>query len=546
MHKQMKNIRNKFILAFTMALIAVGAKAQQVPLYNQYFNAGTLAYPSGAVFQEHRYISLVYRDQFGGLVGAPKNFALAYNSTFRNKLAFTGNLTTADIGFTSQVKLSGGVGYKLFGEGNDGLSIGSQIGLSFFSLNEERVNPENPSDNVLVDLLGNNGSSLSVDLSASYRRGRLGVDVAVPTVINQSLSDDAYIRINDDNVPDFIGGVRYSFTINPDLSLTPYLGMRMRETIGAELDLMAQANFKEKFSASLGYRDNYGPSIGFGAQVLPKLLFNYNYDFGQKDAPFLADGFNEFGVHYQLNTPEEKANVCEEEGLAVVNRIIDQRIFDENLVNPEDKEKALCYLKSLEEGKKKEKNQRAEEAYKALFEKIEQEELAKVEAARLEALRAEKARQDSIKNAEAERERKRIEAIELARMKELERLALEREQEIKRALSLATESVAFNSGSANLKEESHDALNQVAELMTANPELRLKLSGYTDNSGNAQSNLELSKRRAEAVKAYLMSKGIEADRLEAEGYGIANPRADNNTAEGRALNRRVEMEIIKK
>ena len=543
MHKQMKNIRNKFILVFTMALIAIGAKAQQVPLYNQYFNAGTLAYPSGAVFQEHRYISLVYRDQFGGLVGAPKNFALAYNSTFRNKLAFTGNVTTADIGFTSQVKFSGGIGYKLFGEGSDGLSLGSQIGLSFFSLNEERVNPENPSDNVLVDLLGNNGSSLSVDFSASYRKGRLGIDVAVPTVINQSLSDDAYIRINDDNVPDFIGGARYSFTINPELSFTPYLGVRLRETIGAELDVMGELDFKDKFKASLGYRDNYGPTIGIGAQLLPKLLFTYNYDFGQKDAPFLADGFNEFGLHYQLNTPEEKANVCEEEGLAVVNRIIDQRIFDENLVNPEDKEKALCYLKSLEEGKKKEVNQKAEEAYKALFEKIEQEELAKIEAARLEALRVEKAKQEA---EAAAAERRRMEEIERAKMKELERLALEKERAIKKALSLATESVAFNSGSANLKEESFESLNQVVELLKSNPELRLKLSGYTDNSGNAQSNLALSKQRAAAVKAYLVSQDVAADRLEAEGYGIANPRADNSTAEGRALNRRVELSIIKK
>ena len=543
MHKQMKNIRNKFILVFTMALIAIGAKAQQVPLYNQYFNAGTLAYPSGAVFQEHRYISLVYRDQFGGLVGAPKNFALAYNSTFRNKLAFTGNLTTADIGFTSQVKFSGGIGYKLFGEGNDGLSIGSQVGLSFFSLNEERVNPENPSDNVLVDLLGNNGSSLSVDFSASYRKGRLGIDVAVPTVINQSLSDDAYIRINDDNVPDFIGGARYSFTINPELSFTPYLGVRLRETIGAELDVMGELDFKDKFKASLGYRDNYGPTIGIGAQLLPKLLFTYNYDFGQKDAPFLADGFNEFGLHYQLNTPEEKANVCEEEGLAVVNRIIEQRIFDENLVNPEDKEKALCYLKSLEEGKKKEVNQKAEEAYKTLFLKIEKEELAKIEAARLEALRVEKAKQEA---EAAAAERRRMEEIERAKMKELERLALEKERAIKKALSLATESVAFNSGSANLKEESFESLNQVVELLKSNPELRLKLSGYTDNSGNAQSNLALSKQRAAAVKAYLVSQDVAADRLEAEGYGIANPRADNSTAEGRALNRRVELSIIKK
>lgn len=543
MHKQMKNIRNKFILVFTMALIAIGAKAQQVPLYNQYFNAGTLAYPSGAVFQEHRYISLVYRDQFGGLVGAPKNFALAYNSTFRNKLAFTGNVTTADIGFTSQVKFSGGIGYKLFGEGSYGLSLGSQVGLSFFSLNEERVNPENPSDNVLVDLLGNNGSSLSVDFSASYRKGRLGIDVAVPTVINQSLSDDAYIQINDDNVPDFIGGARYSFTINPELSFTPYLGVRLRETIGAELDVMGELDFKDKFKASLGYRDNYGPTIGIGAQLLPKLLFTYNYDFGQKDAPFLADGFNEFGLHYQLNTPEENANVCEEEGLAVVNRIIDQRIFDENLVNPEDKEKALCYLKSLEEGKKKEVNQKAEEAYKALFLKIEKEELAKIEAARLEALLVEKAKQEA---EEAAAERRRVEEIERAKMKELERLALEKERAIKKALSLATESVAFNSGSANLKEESFESLNQVVELLKSNPELRLKLSGYTDNSGNAQSNLALSKQRAAAVKAYLVSQDVAADRLEAEGYGIANPRADNSTAEGRALNRRVELSIIKK
>jgi outer membrane protein OmpA-like peptidoglycan-associated protein len=225
-----------------------------------------------------------------------------------------------------------------------------------------------------------------------------------------------------------------------------------------------------------------------------------------------------------------------------VNRIIDQRIFDENLVNPEDKEKALCYLKSLEEGKKKEVNQKAEEAYKALFLKIEKEELAKIEAARLEALRVEKAKQE----AEAAAERRRVEEIERAKMKELERLALEKERAIKKALSLATESVAFNSGSANLKEESFESLDQVVELLKSNPELRLKLSGYTDNSGNAQSNLALSKQRTAAVKAYLVSQDVAADRLEAEGYGIANPRADNSTAEGRALNRRVELSIIKK
>ena len=71
------------------------------------------------------------------------------------------------------------------------------------------------------------------------------------------------------------------------------------------------------------------------------------------------------------------------------------------------------------------------------------------------------------------------------------------------------------------------------------------MSGYTDNSGDAASNLELSKRRAEAVKAYLIEKGVSENRLTAKGFGINNPRADNTTKEGRAQNRRVELTIIK-
>ena len=409
------------------------------------------------------------------------------------------------------------------------------MGLSLFSLNEDRVNPESPADNVLLDLLGQNGSSLSLDLSVSYQKGNLGIDMAVPTVINESLSDDAYTRINDDNVPDFIGGVRYGFTLNPDLTFTPYGGVRIRETIGAELDVMGEMNFRDKFRATLGYRDNFGVSAGLGVQIFPKILFTYNYDFGQKDAPFLADGFNEFGLHLQLDTKEVED--CALAGEEVVNYIIDQGIFDEDLVNMEDREKALCYFTSLEEGKRKDKNLNAEAAYKALFAKVKADELAKQEAAR----QTQVERQE----AEARAERERIAELERLRLQELERLAKLKEEEIKKALSLATESVSFKTGSAELTDDSIAPLDEVANLLNENKEMRLALLGYTDNTGNAETNLRLSNVRAESVKAYLISKGIEADRITATGYGVANPRADNSTQEGRALNRRVEMVIVK-
>lgn len=545
MKKQMKKTLVQIIVMLALALIAGRAEAQQVPLYNQYYYAPSLAYPSGTVFGDTRYLSFVYRDQFGGLIGSPKNFGFAYLGQQRGRKAFSANITTADIGFTSQIKLSGGMGYKLFGEGNEGLSIGVQAGLSFFSLNEDRVNPENPADNVLIDLLGQNGSALSIDLSLSYRTGKLRIDAAIPTVINESLSDDAYIRINDDNIPDFIGGASYEFTINPDMTFKPYAGIRLRETIGAEIDLMGEFNFKDKFRAFGGYRDNYGPTLGVGAEVFPKLLFTYNYDFGQKDAPFLADGFNEFGLHHQLNSREQREDDCIAAGQVVVNQIVDDKIFDENLVNEVDKSKALCYLASLEEGKRKEKNLKAEEAYQALFAKVKADELARQEATRQARLEQERQEEERKKAEAAEKERERLAEIEKLKLQERQRLAQQKKAEIDKALSLATQSVAFNSGSAILKAESHESLKAVAKLLQDNPEVKLALSGYTDNTGNAANNLRLSGQRAAAVKTYLAEQGIAENRMTAEGYGIANPIADNNTAEGRAINRRVEMKIVR-
>ncbi|GAB5526715.1 MAG: hypothetical protein Roseis2KO_45870 [Roseivirga sp.] len=529
---------------FFMVGATMGVNAQQVPLFNQYYNIQSLAYTSTNAFEQNRQISFVFRDQFGGLIGSPRNFALAYTGAVRNKIGYNANIVSSDIGFISQTKISGGLGYKLFGEGNSGLSIGTQVGLSLFSLNEDRVNPENPADNVIIDLLGSNGSSVSLDLSLSYRVNQFSLDLAVPNIMNESLSDDAYIQINDDNIPDFIVGASYAIELGPEATLTPNVTLRQRETIGSEIDFLTRLDLKDKFYISGGYRANYGVTGGIGIRLLPKLLFTYHYDFGQSDVPFLADGFNEFGLHLRLNDKEEREDACIAGGEAVINRIIDEKIFDENLVNAEDRSLALCYLSSLEEGKRKEKNLKAEEAYQALFAKVKADELARQEATRQAKLEQER-QEEERRKAEAEaKERERLAEIEKLKLQERQRLAQIRKEEIDKALLLATQSIAFNSGSAILKTESYESLNAVTKLLADNPEVKLALSGYTDNTGNADNNLRLSRQRAATVKAYLVEQGITENRITAEGFGIANPIADNNTAEGRAINRRVEMKII--
>ncbi len=101
--------------------------------------------------------------------------------------------------------------------------------------------------------------------------------------------------------------------------------------------------------------------------------------------------------------------------------------------------------------------------------------------------------------------------------------------------------IYFDTDKAILKPESDDTLNQVLALLTARPQLRLRVTGHTDAQGSDAHNLTLSQRRAEAVVAWLTNKGIAADRLQPEGDGETRPVASNATEEGRALNRRVEI-----
>ena len=107
-------------------------------------------------------------------------------------------------------------------------------------------------------------------------------------------------------------------------------------------------------------------------------------------------------------------------------------------------------------------------------------------------------------------------------------------------------SVIFASNKATLLPEAKSRLNQVAEtLMSTSKNRKLTVEGHTDSQGSAAFNMELSQRRAESVRSYLISRGYPAELIEARGIGKDRPIADNATPEGRANNRRVEIIVHK-
>lgn len=105
--------------------------------------------------------------------------------------------------------------------------------------------------------------------------------------------------------------------------------------------------------------------------------------------------------------------------------------------------------------------------------------------------------------------------------------------------------IYFDFDKATFRTESYTELNKLERMMAENPNLKVEIAGHTDNIGTAAYNMQLSQRRAEAVKDYLVKKGIDPRRITAKGYGKTRPLASNDDEkEGRELNRRVEFRVL--
>jgi outer membrane protein OmpA-like peptidoglycan-associated protein len=112
-----------------------------------------------------------------------------------------------------------------------------------------------------------------------------------------------------------------------------------------------------------------------------------------------------------------------------------------------------------------------------------------------------------------------------------------------RGMVLTLGDVLFDTGRAELKSGATRKVDQLAQFLMEHPDRRVQIEGFTDSVGTDSYNEDLSQRRADAVKAALINRGIEPSRIGTEGYGKAYPVANNNDSGGRQLNRRVEVVI---
>lgn len=111
-------------------------------------------------------------------------------------------------------------------------------------------------------------------------------------------------------------------------------------------------------------------------------------------------------------------------------------------------------------------------------------------------------------------------------------------------INLSAKSIQFQTGKDVILKQSYQLLDFISEIMKQYPNTKWEIDGHTDNVGKPDKNMDLSNRRAASVKNYFISKGINADRLNSQGFGDTKPIADNKTSAGRAQNRRVEITLV--
>lgn len=481
----------KLLILGALILVLAPVYGQQVPLFNQYYEQPSITYPSASVLKNAPQLSLLYRGQLSGLEGAPVTFGLSYANPLSNKLGYHINLNNHELGVLRQTAISAGLSKMILTKEHK-LSFGLEAGLSLFSIDESRVSVESLTDELIQNILGNNGSAGFLSASVSYSNKALTAHITAPNLIHGSLSDGDFDELSRANRPDFSGSVSYTIDIDPinNIRFSPQITWRKYRVIGGALDVTGKFEFKDKLQVTAGYREGFGSTAGLGVQVKPGLLFTYQYDFGNSDVPFLSDGFNELGLHLSFKSRREAEVENFDAGQAVLDRLHKEEIYDKKLISQVDQSAAIGYLGSLEEGSRKVKEKKGEEAFDRVLEDIESKGRARLQA---------------------EADQRRVDAERQAREKAEEQLAENRLAEER----VAQEKAILEKEAARLQAESDKATKEeISPQKALDGDYIVVVGAFLPGSPNA-------KNYFESLKAEFPEGGIYENKVRGFEYVYA-------------------------
>ena len=538
-----------FHLILAILLINSSLKAQQLPMYSQFFWNDFVINPAYTGVTNSPRVQLGYRNQWGGFEGAPSTYTLGGHTLLKNKKMGVGGMLFMDDagGAVSQMGLMLNYNYilKLNEKSNLSMAVSGVINqYSYDGSGIENINPD-PS-------LSGNVKQISPDMSFGLLyslNDKLRIGFGVNQLVQSRLS-----KLNDLNtlslgenrlIRHYNLTTSYSFKLSESFDLDPYFLVRSAFIAPPLLELGAKGTLNDLLFFGLSLR-HFESAIAMLGVNFKNTILAYSYDYNTSDISGYSNGSHEILLAYQFKQATTEPPKVEEDPDRDGDGILDKDdlcpdtpglkeykgcpdtdkdgLFDAIDDCPKTfgpKENNGCPYPDTDGDGLLDNN----DDCPSIAGPIENKGCPYKDTDDDGLLD----KDDECPKTAGPIENKGCPVIE------------KEEQEI---LNTAFSNLEFETNLDVIKISSKPALVELSNTLKKKPDWKLKLSGHTDNVGDNDANMILSKKRAESVKRFLASHGIDKSRLQTEFFGESEPISDNTTASGRQKNRRVEFKII--
>jgi type IX secretion system PorP/SprF family membrane protein len=516
----------KITTLFTVLILVMNLDAQQIPMFSEIYFMRLLYNPALTGYNGSTNLYGFYRNQWVNLPGHPVTVgAVGDVSLWQDRCAagfdvFSDNTDIihrfhADLYYAQKIRLAK----------DHTLSLGVTLGIVQTYIDFANAVVNDPNDPNLL-LNGKSGLAFNMNVGLAYQWKKLTVGFSVPQVLNTYTpiaTQENYATYN--MLRAYIGNVSYEISINHEKwNIEPMVQVKKASVGPWQVDASIMANYNRIAYLGAGYSLDYGVAVMAAVRISQIVTLGYSYDF-----PIMNGGVNYSqtrGTHevilgISFTKFMKKKSAAESEKAPVYAR---QSQVDSVAAKQDSLQKQVDSIQLVADSLQKSNNtlQNQQQEQQKIMKDIQQH-------------------VDSFDNIAKEYKK----TISENPAKDFPN-QINKETTASKGDVFRLNKVNFENNSSYLTKGSYGELDKVADFLKNNPTMSVRINGHTDYKASDEYNQWLSDRRAKRVYDYLLEKGVPVDKMTYIGFGKRMPIADNNTEEGRAKNRRVEIEVLKK
>jgi len=511
----------KIIYLIVLSSLSIGLNAQQAPLYQLYYTNRMLINPAQTGFDTVPQIHFVHRSQWTALPGAPiKNVITAQSSLANNTMAFGIMCGYEIVDIARQMQFMAKYAYKVKLPKSARIDIGLSAGLHNQSLDFSKMNSQNPQD-PSINAVQNNRIVFDAAAGINFYFFRTNIGFAVqhlPAMKARYFNENTSFKLERQYMA--YASYKQPLMKKQPLTIEPIVLLRATQVAKPQVEATLVLDHKKYGWIAGNFRSEFGAGVSAGVHLFNWVNVGYGYEFPLFASRGRTGGSHELTLSVNFNkkkptTPEfkfdtvhiyERMNVMEQK-MDSIGTLVEEKaqidLVQDSLLNAVPK---------MMEG-----NPAADDKKMKEFGL----ELAKV--------------------------RLQLESFE-TQMRQIYILKAAKKpynEVLKKDISYKLTRIYFKNGAFEFEQKSKVELDDLVEVLKEFSRFTIKIYGHSDNTGSYKSNVDVSLKRARMVYDYLVNNGIDRSRLSYEGLGPSKPLADNDTEQGRAINRRVEFMIIK-